>query len=145
MSTVFSVRLHLFCLLLGILIGGNAQAEELLRTGQTWEGGAINYPQGEPEITSVKLTIAENETTPFHCHPVPTLGYILSGTVAVETTSGEMAEFSAGQSVVEVLGSLHRGKAVGGPVEIVVFYVGATGIPNTILGSDDPEHRSCKQ
>ena len=52
-------------------------AEELLRTEQTWEGADIEYPTGTPEVTSIKLNIAEGELTPFHCHPVPTIGYVL--------------------------------------------------------------------
>ena len=118
-------------------------AEELLRTTTTWEGASIIYPEGTPEITSVTLKIDEGKTTPFHCHPIPTLGYILKGKVEVETQSGKKVILSEGESVVEVLRTLHRGKAIGGPVEIVVFYAGAVSIPNTVLPADDPDEKYC--
>lgn len=120
------------------------RAETLLQTDTTWEGGAIIYPAGRPEVTSVKLRIEPGQDTPFHCHPVPTLGYVLSGTVEVETSGGKRARFSQGQSVVEVLRTLHRGTAIDGTVEIIVFYAGARDTPTTVLPADDPQGRYCQ-
>ena len=119
------------------------QAGQLLQTTETWNGESIVYPQGEAQVTSFKLSIDEGETTPFHCHPVPTLGYILSGTVEVELQNGKKSIFRAGESVVEVLRTVHRGKAIDGPVEIIVFYAGATDLPNTVMPEDDAKHRYC--
>jgi quercetin dioxygenase-like cupin family protein len=127
-----------------LLFSSIAYTNELLSTTTTWEGEQIVYPEGEAQITSVLLQIAEGEVTPFHCHPVPTLGYILKGKIEVETQSGETSVFSEGESVVEVLGTLHRGKALGGPVEVVVFYAGSTSVPNTVLPGDDPNSELCK-
>ena len=118
-------------------------AEELLRTEQTWEGTDIVYPTGTPEVTSIKLNIAEGELTPFHCHPVPTIGYVLQGDLEVETKEGKKKMLHKGESVVEVLRTVHRGRAVGGPVEIVVFYIGAASMPHTVLPENDPDHEYC--
>mgnify|MGYP001065729596 FL=1 len=118
-------------------------AEELLRTEQTWEGADIEYPTGTPEVTSIKLNIAEGELTPFHCHPVPTIGYVLQGDLEVETKDGKKKMLHKGESVVEVLRTVHRGRAVGGPVEIVVFYIGAASMPHTVLPENDPDHEYC--
>ena len=122
-----------------------AHSEELLKTTSTWEGGEIIYPEGKAEVTSFKLKIEEGEVTKFHCHPVPTLGYILKGHVEVETKDGKKTILKEGESAVEVLRTVHRGKAVGGPVEIVVFYAGATNLPNTVLPESDPEHAYCNK
>jgi quercetin dioxygenase-like cupin family protein len=129
--------------LLLVLIASMVNGEELLRTTKTWNGGDIVYPAGKAEITSIKVTIEEGKTTPFHCHPVPTMGYILKGTVEVETKSGEKTLVSEGESMVEVLSTLHRGKAIGGPVEILVFYAGAESMPTTVLAADDPYGKYC--
>ncbi|MBT8139517.1 MAG: cupin domain-containing protein [Gammaproteobacteria bacterium] len=128
-----------------LLVLGCASAvpNELLRTSKTWEGGEIVYPSGEPQVTSVKLSIAQGQTTAFHCHPVPTLGYILTGKVKVETPSGKHVILNKGESAVEVMRTLHRATALGGPVEIIVFYAGAKSIPNTVLPANDPEHHYC--
>ena len=91
----------------------------------------------------MKLTIAAGEVAPFHCHPVPTLGYILKGKVEVETKDGKKAVFSEGESVAEVLRTVHRGRSLDGPVEIIVFYAGNTSTPNTVLPADDPDFKYC--
>ena len=130
-------------IVLGLLVILPAQATELLKTTRTWEGGEIRYPGGTAEITALRLEIEANEQTAFHCHPVPTLGYILKGTVEVEIRDGKTGLFREGESVVEVLKTVHRGRAVDGPVEIIVFYAGATGIPTTVLAEDDEQHLYC--
>ena len=108
----------------------------LLQTQTTWEGGDIVYPNGDAEVTSVILRIEEGQEPPFHCHPVPTMGYVLSGEAQVETAAGESVILKEGDAVVEVLRTVHRGKALRGPVEILVFYAGAAGTPNTVLPDD---------
>ncbi len=113
-----------------------SNSQELLKTSKTWEGKDVIYPKGQAEITSVKLSIAANTTTKFHCHPVPTIAYILQGKLEVETQKGKKRTFNAGESIAEVLRTVHRGKAIDEAVEIVVFYVGSTTMPNTVLVSD---------
>lgn len=136
----------LFLALSLALSAGLSQAgvEPMLETSTSWDGGKLVYPSGDARVTAVILRIEEGETPPFHCHPVPTMGYVLKGAVEVETKSGKKAIFKAGESVVEVLGTVHRGVAVQAPVEIVVFYAGAEGVPNTVLPEDDPDGDYCE-
>jgi quercetin dioxygenase-like cupin family protein len=141
---MFNLRKVMFCIACLFTICG-VNAEELLRTTKTWEGGDIIYPKGTPEVTSVKLIIEEDVITAFHCHPIPTLGYILKGDVEVETKSGKKIILREGESAVEVLRTLHRGKAIGGPVEIIVFYAGSTSIPNTVLPDNDEYDKYCNR
>ncbi len=122
-----------------------SHSEELLKTTSTWEGGEIIYLDGKPEITSFKLKIDEGKIAPFHCHPAPTAGYILKGKIEVETKNGKKIILNEGESVVEVLRTVHRGKAVGGPVEVIVFYSGTTTMPNTVLSEDDPDFTYCNE
>ncbi|TGD71770.1 cupin domain-containing protein [Mangrovimicrobium sediminis] len=120
-----------------------AATEELLRSGQTWEGMPLTYPPGQAEITSVRLTLEPGQLSTFHCHPVPTFGYILAGRLEVETIDGAKIVFEPGTSTVEVMRTVHRGRALDGPVEVIVFYAGAEGVPTTVLPEKDPEHRYC--
>jgi quercetin dioxygenase-like cupin family protein len=115
----------------------------LLDTPTSWDEGSISYPQGQANITAVILRIEEGDEPPFHCHPVPTMGYVLKGEIEVETSGGKTAIFKQGDSVVEVMRTVHRGKALQAPVEIVVFYAGAEGIPTTVLPADDPNNQYC--
>ncbi len=122
--------LMLFC-------AGNCFAEEILKTQTSWDGGSIQYPQGQAQITSHKLIVTPQTHMPFHCHPVPTLAYILKGQLQVETLAGKTTTLNAGDSVVEVMNTIHRGRAVDGDVELVVFYAGAIDLPDTVL-KDSP-------
>ncbi len=115
----------------------------LLKDSQSWDGGAISYPKGEAEISSVKLSLKKNQKTPFHCHPVPTFGYILKGTLKVETKSGKTKIFNEGESVIEVMRTVHRGVALSDEVEILAFYAGAKNRANTILEGDTKHQGSC--
>ena len=120
-----------------------AVAEPLLKTSESWDGGGIEYPTGSAEVTSVVLKLDEGKAAPFHCHPIPTMGYVLQGSVKVETKTGEIAVLGQGDSVLEVMRTVHRGIALDGPAEIVVFYAGAKGVPTTVLPADDPEGKYC--
>ncbi len=130
--------------LLAAALGGELQATELLKVTESWDGGTFSYPVGKPEVTSFKLSLEEGKKTPFHCHPVPTMGYVLEGEIEVTTGSGKKQIFKAGQSVVEVMSTVHQGRAINGPVEIVVFYAGEVGTPNTILEGHKHYSKHCK-
>jgi len=141
MTTLNKVIFLSFCFLANPIV----QGKELLNTTTAWDGGKIIYPQGDAQITAHKLEIEAGEETKFHCHPVPTFGYIIKGTVEVETKDGKIKIFKEGESIVEVLRTVHRGKAIDGPVELIVFYAGATDIPNTVLAENDKEHVYCNK
>lgn len=135
------MKLH-YILLTGLL-ASNTLANPALQSGTSWDGGAIAYPQGKAQITAKILRLEEGKAAPFHCHPVPTMGYVIRGTAEVETAAGEKIVIGPGQPLVEVMRTVHRGIALDGPVEIMVFYAGAEGVPNTVLPADDPEERYC--
>lgn len=121
-----------------LCLSASSLAEPLLKETRSWDGGPIAYPEGQPEITAVMLRIEEGQDPPFHCHPVPTMGYVLSGKVEVETREGRRKVLGPGEPLVEVMGTVHRGRALAGPVEILVFYAGALGMPVTVRPEDDP-------
>lgn len=118
-------------------------AQELLKTTKTWEGGKIEYHKGTAEVTSERVTLKAGAMTPFHCHPVPTLAYIEKGHLEVETNTGKKVHFRQGDSFVEVLKTVHRGRAIDGPVEIVVFYAGVISAPNMVLADSDEAAKYC--
>jgi quercetin dioxygenase-like cupin family protein len=139
LRSIISV-LSLFGLATGTVYG----ADILLETQTSWDGGDLAYPMGKAQVTSVILHIEPGDEPPFHCHPVPTMGYVLRGSLEVETERGDTRRIGEGSAMVEVMNTLHRGRAVGGPVDIIVFYAGAEGVPTTVLpGSDDAESWPC--
>ena len=127
-----------------LLLSATLAAEPLLRSSESWAGGAIAYPDGDADITSIIIRLEEGAEPPFPCHPVPTMGYVLKGAAEIETADGRTKRITAGEPMVEVMQTVHRGRAVGGPAEIVVFYAGAVGVPVTVRPEDDPEGRYCR-
>ena len=61
-----------------------------------------------------------------------TFGYLMRGTLEVKTGNGDTTIIREGRAAIEVMHTLHRGKAIGGPVEILVFYAGAVNQENTL-------------
>lgn len=118
-------------------------AEQLMQTDKSWDGNGFHYPEGDPQVTSIYLNLEAGEQTAWHCHPVPTMGYVLSGSLEVETIGGDRILLEKGDSVVEVMRTLHRGHGLEDGVKIVVFYAGATDIPNTVLRSDPESAVHC--
>jgi quercetin dioxygenase-like cupin family protein len=141
---MYLMAVSVYLLGTSLFAGQPASAEPLLQTTTSWDGGAIDYPDGQAQVTAIILKIDEGDEPPFHCHPVPTMGYVLKGKIEVETRNGDKAVFSRGDSVVEVMRTVHRGIALEAPAEIIVFYAGAQDVPNTVLPADDPQGRYCK-
>lgn len=129
--------------LLLALLPSLVAAEYLLKSQTSWDGGNIEYPSGQAEISSFILRLEEGGAPKFHCHPVPTFGYVLLGEVEIETKEGKKTILRQGESAIEVMRTVHRGRAIGSPAEIVVFYAGSTTMPNTVFPADDPEGAYC--
>lgn len=120
-----------------------AKPQPILQTTTSWDGGEISYPKGQAEITTIKLRVEAGSEMPFHCHPVPTFGYVLEGTLKVETKDGKTTILKQGDPAVEVMRTVHKGTPINGPVEILVFYAGAVDVPNTVFPNNDTDHTHC--
>ena len=108
--------------------------EELVRTSKSWDGKSlIPYPQGQPEITILKISIPAGARLETHSHPVINAGVLVSGQLTVKTTDGKVLRMKAGDPIVEVVNTPHYGINEGTvPAEIVVFYAGIVGQAVTV-------------
>lgn len=109
--------------------------KELVKTTQSWDGELLRpYPQGQPEITILRISIPAGTQLHTHSHPVINAGVLISGQLTVVTTDGKTLHLKAGDPIVEVVNTLHyamnQGKA---PAEIVVFYAGVIDTPITVV------------
>lgn len=119
-------------LLLNLVIANpSIQIETLMRSSQSWDGQAYKaYPKGSPELTVLKITIPANTELPWHTHPMPNAGYVLSGELTVQKKStGEKKMLTAGQVSPEMVNELHRAFTGDIPVELIMFYAGTKGMP----------------
>ena len=81
----------------------SGQREILLQTTQSWNGKPYtHYPKGQPELTTLKVTIAPHTALPWHTHPFPNSVYVLSGTLTLhDRDSGKTLAVHQGQAVGE--------------------------------------------
>jgi len=109
----------------------SVRMEYLLQSSKSWDGELYKpYPKGVPELSILKITIPPNTELPWHTHPMPNAGYVLSGELTVQKKeTGEKKLLTTGQVLPEMVGNLHRGFTGDSPVTLIVFYAGTKGMP----------------
>ena len=112
------------------------QIERLTNSTRQWNGTLLpNYPQGQPEIKILRIKIPAGVTLPWHYHPVINAAVILDGTLELHLRNGTKKRFESGETLIEVVNTLHSGKAMGDKdVHLIVFYAGEKGQQTTVLG-----------
>lgn len=109
------------------------QITPLLKTTTSWNGAPIQYPEGQAEITGMTITIAPGVVSGWHTHPAPSFGVVLEGELDIMLKTGETKHLKPGDSIVEVVNTLHNSKNNGNvPVKLIVFYAGAVGQKLTV-------------
>ena len=111
------------------------EVEVLKKATVSWDDEPLPvYPQGQPEITILRITVAPGEQLPVHEHPYINAGVLLRGQLTVVTEQGETLQLKAGQALIELVDKWHYGKNDGTePAEIIVFYAGIEDQPITII------------
>ena len=109
--------------------------ERLANATKQWDGVLLpNYPQGQPEIKILRIRIPAGVTLPWHYHPVINAAVILDGTLELHLQNGTKKTYESGDALIEVVNTLHSGKAIGDKdVNLIVFYAGEKGRQTTIL------------
>ncbi|MGA9717049.1 MAG: cupin domain-containing protein [Acidobacteriaceae bacterium] len=112
----------------------SAQREVLLQADHSWNGVPYTqYPKGHPQLTMLKLTIAPHSALPWHTHPFPNAGYVLSGTLTVhDKVSGKTKVFHQGEAFAETVDDVHRGETGDEPVVLLVTYAGTPDVPTSV-------------
>jgi quercetin dioxygenase-like cupin family protein len=114
---------------------GTVHVETLVSDTRSWDGDLLPaYPNGQPEVTLLRITIPPGTRLPLHSHPVINAGILLSGELVVTTEKNDSITLRAGDSLIEVVQTLHYGKNPGTvPAVILVFYAGIEDTPVTVL------------
>ncbi|MCL6294464.1 cupin domain-containing protein [Jejuia spongiicola] len=108
---------------------------KLVETTKSWNGDKLpSYPEGEPKITVLKITIPPKTILHKHYHPVINSGILLKGKLKVVDIEGNVLHLKVGDVIVELVNKIHYGINEGNkPVEIVVFYAGTKDLPITVI------------
>lgn len=115
------------------------KVEELANSTKMWDGRTLpNYPDGQPKLKILRIQVPSGVTLPWHYHPVINAAFILRGTLELKLQDGTRKIYRQGDALIEVVNTIHSGKALGETdVDLVVFYAGEKAMPTTILA--DPE------
>lgn len=116
-------------------------AQVLAKSDKSWDGSTLpHYPEGQPEITILKVTVPPKTKLPWHEHTVINAGYLLTGELTVVSEDGKELKLKPGDTLIELVDKLHYGRNDGDqPAEIVVFYAGVKGEQVTVV-KDAEEH-----
>jgi quercetin dioxygenase-like cupin family protein len=108
--------------------------EILLQTTQSWNGKPYtHYPTGQPQLTTIKLTIEPHTALPWHTHPFPNVVYVLSGSLTLhDKASGKTQVVHQGEAVGESVDDVHRGESGDVPTVLLITYVGTPGVPTSV-------------
>lgn len=123
------------------------QTDKILATSHSVVGEVIRYPHSGPhprgkraEITAQVITLAPGAATPWHSHPMPTFGYILSGEILVDYGRKGQKTFRAGDALMEAMEYVHRGRNVSDkPVRVLAVSIGEQGEPTSVTASSEPQ------
>ncbi len=104
---------------------------QLVQSERSWDGAMLPaYPQGQPQVTILRITIPAGARLPLHLHPVINAGVLTRGQLTVTMVDGKELHLAAGDPIVEVVNTPHQGFNPGSePAEIIVFYAGQAGAP----------------
>jgi quercetin dioxygenase-like cupin family protein len=121
----------------------SAQREILFQANESWNGKRYtHYPTGQPQLTTIKMTIAPHTALPWHTHPFPNVVYVLSGTLTLrDKASGKTQVVHQGQAVGESVDDIHRGESGDEPTVLLITYAGTPGVPTSIPAKGEkPEY-----
>lgn len=94
----------------------------------------LAYPGvSQAQVTASVLTFEPGARTGLHRHEAPLFVYVLEGTITVTYDGGVVKEFTAGQGMLEAIGTTHEGEnRTAGVVKLLAVNLGAEGVANTV-------------
>lgn len=117
-----------------LAFANDVQVTILTKSTESWNKNSLpQYPQGQPQVTILRILIPPGSILPLHSHPVINAGVLIKGELTVVTKTGQTLHLKAGDPIVEVVNTWHYGKNEGiEPADIIVFYAGIKDAPITV-------------
>ena len=112
----------------------SGKREILLEATEAWNGKPYtHYPTGQPQLTTIRLTIAPHTALPWHTHPYPNSVYVLSGMLTLhDRASGKTRVLHQGEAAAEEVDAVHRGETGDEPTVLLITYAATPGVPTSI-------------
>jgi quercetin dioxygenase-like cupin family protein len=118
----------------------SGQRQVLLQASQSWNGKPYtHYPTGQPQLSTITVTIPPHTALPWHTHPFPNAVYVLSGTLTLhDQASGKTLVLHQGQAAAESVDDVHRGETGDQPAVLLITYAGTPGVPTSTPAKGQP-------
>lgn len=112
---------------------GDLNVETLVKSSYSWNDSILPYyPEGQPEISILRIEIPPQTKLDLHLHPVINAGVLLKGELKVIADNGQELHMKAGDALIELVDNYHYGMNPGNKTaEIIVFYAGIKDQPIT--------------
>jgi quercetin dioxygenase-like cupin family protein len=112
----------------------NSVTKPIVRTATTIAGQPLRLPGGRAEMVASAVEIPAGGSTPIHQHPWSRFVYVERGPLrVVNHDTGKMRDFQTGDVFPEVVFQWHEGRAIAGPVRVIVIDVVPPGVNNSIM------------
>jgi quercetin dioxygenase-like cupin family protein len=112
----------------------NSVTKPIVRTAATIAGQPLRLPGGRAEMVASAVEIPAGGSTPIHQHPWSRFVYVERGPIrVVNHDTGKMRDFQTGEVFPEVVFQWHEGRAIAGPVRVIVIDLVPPGVNNTIM------------
>jgi quercetin dioxygenase-like cupin family protein len=117
------------------------KVREVFSGDLTVAGEKVAFPQQNPSVRAIEITMEPGEVTGWHQHHAPLFAYILEGEITVTYEEIGKKVYRAGDGLLEAMDVTHRGANTGeGPARILaVFLLGDGGeavVEEAAPGSD---------
>ena len=102
----------------------NVESKQLAKSTKSWDGETLpQYPQGQPEVTILRIKIPAGAKLEIHNHPVINAGVLIAGELTVITEDNKTLHLKAGDSIVELVNKKHYGKNEGNKRQKLSFFM----------------------
>lgn len=111
-----------------------AKVVEVFSGDTTVAGEKVSFPQTDPSVKSLIVSMDPGEKTAWHQHGAPMFAYILQGEITVTYEGLGKKVYREGDGLLEAMHVTHEGQNTGeGPARILtVFLLGDNGTPTVI-------------
>ncbi|WP_428641530.1 cupin domain-containing protein [Roseibium sp.] len=117
------------------------KVREVFSGDMTVAGEKVAFPQDNPSVKALVITMEPGEVTGWHQHQAPLFAYVLEGEITVTYEEVGKKVYRQGEAILEAMDVTHRGKNTGeGQAQILtVFLLGDGGkatVPEEAPGAD---------
>ncbi|GAB4512656.1 MAG: hypothetical protein Tsb0019_09470 [Roseibium sp.] len=117
------------------------KVREVFSGDLTVAGEKVAFPQQNPSVRAIEITMEPGEITAWHQHHAPLFAFILDGEITVTYEGLGKKVYRAGDGLLEAMDITHRGANTGdGPARILAVFLlgdgGAAVVPEDAPGAD---------